>query len=82
MPCVIGAFFGFDEHIIDINLNGFTYQRSKYLGHNPLIGCPCVFQVKRHCVVVVQSMWCDESYFLHVGWMHRNLMVPTEGVQK
>ena len=82
MPCVIGAFFGFDEHIININLHGFTYQWSEYLGHHPLISCPCVFQVKRHYIVAVQSMWCNEGCFLHVRRMHRNLMVSREGVHK
>ena len=53
MPCVIGAFFGFDEHIISINLHGFTDQRSEYLGHHPLISCPSVFQAKQHYVVAV-----------------------------
>ena len=47
MLCVIGAFFRFDENIIDINFHRFTYQWSEHLGHNPLISCPCVFQVKR-----------------------------------
>ena len=82
MPCVIGVFFGFDKHIIDINLHGFTYQWSEYLGHHPLISRPYVFKVKQHYIVAVQSVWWDEGYFLHVGWMHRNIMVPREGVQK
>ena len=80
MPCVIGAFFGLDKHVIDINLHGFTYQRSDYLSHHPLIGSPYFFQVKRHYVVVVQSMWCNEGCFLYVRRMHRNLIIPREGV--
>ena len=82
MPRMIGAFFGFDEHIIDIDLHGFTYQWLEYLGHDPLISYPCVFQVKRHYIVVVQSVWRNEGCFLYVRRMHRNLMVPKDGVQK
>ena len=75
-------FFTFDEHIIDINLHGFTYQQSEYFSHHPLISCPCVFKAKRHYVVVVQFVWCDEGCFFYVKRMHRNLMVPREGVPK
>ena len=74
MPYVVGVFFGFYEHIIDINPHGFTYQGLEYSGHHPLIRYPCVFQTKRHNVVVVQSMGRDEGYFLHVRRVHRNLM--------
>ena len=79
---VIGTFFGFDEHIIDINLHGFSYQWLEYFGHQPLISYPCIFQAKRHYIGAIQSVWCDEGYFLHVRRMHRNLMVSREGVQK
>ena len=82
MHCEVRAFFGFYEHIIDINLHGFTYQGSEYPGHRPLISCPYVFQTKRHYVVAVQSMGCDEGYFLYVRSVHRNLMAFKEGVQK
>ena len=75
MPCVIGVFFEFDKHIIDINLHGFTHQWSEYLSHHPLISCPYVFPAKWHYVIAVQSVWCNEVCFLHVRWMHRNLMV-------
>ena len=64
MHCVVGAFFGFYEHIIDINLHRFTYQGSEYPGHHPLISCSCVFQAKRNYVVAVQPMGCDEDCFL------------------
>ena len=82
MPCVVEAFFGFYEHIIDINLHGFAYQGSKYLCHHSLIRCPCVFQTKRHYVVAIQSVGRDEGCFLRVRRVHRNLMVSGEGVQK
>ena len=78
MHCVVGAFFRFYEHIININLHGFIYQGPKYPGHHPLISCPCVFQTKRHYVVVVQSVGLDEGYFLRVRRVHRNLMVSRE----
>ena len=80
MPCVIGVFLEFDKHVIDINFHRFTYQWSEYLGHHPLISCPCIFQTKQHYIIAVQSVWCDEGCFLHVGRMHKNLMVPEEGV--
>ena len=82
MPCVVGAFFIFYEHIIDINLQGFTYEGSKYPRHHPLISYPYVFQTKRHYVVAVQSVGRDEGCFLRVGRVNRNLMVSGEGVQK
>ena len=53
---------------------------SKYPGHHPLINCPCVFQTKRHYVVIVQFVGRDEGYFLHVRRVHRNLMVFEEGI--
>ena len=82
MPCVVEAFFGFYEHIIDINLHKFTYQGSEYPGHHPLIVCPFVFQTKRHYVVAVQSVGHDEGCFLRIRQVHRNLLVSGEGVQK
>ena len=27
-------------------------------------------------------MWCDEGHFFRIKWMHRNLVVAGEGVQK
>ena len=80
MHCVVGAFLGFYERIIDINLHGFAYQGLKYPGHHPLISCPCVFQIKRHYVVTVQSVWRDEGCFLRLWRVHRNLVVSGEGV--
>ena len=53
MLLVIGAFFGLDKHIVDIDLHGLAYQRSKYLGHRPLISRSNVFQAKRHHIVIV-----------------------------
>ena len=38
------AFFGFYEHIIDINLHGFTYQGSEYPGHHHLKVTPAFFK--------------------------------------
>ena len=61
MPRVIEALFGFDKHIIDIDLNGFTYQWSDYLGQHPLISCPCVFQAKQHYGLAVQSVWRNKG---------------------
>ena len=82
MHCVVEAFFGFYEHIININLHGFTYQGSEYPGHHPLISCPYVFKTKRHYIGAVQSMGHDEGCFLRVRQVHRNLMVSGEGAQK
>ena len=50
---VIGAFFGFDKHIVDIDFHGLAYQESKYIGHKPLIGRSGILQAKRHYIVVV-----------------------------
>ena len=80
MHYVVGAFFGFYEHIIDINLHRFTYQWSEYLGHHLLISCPCVFQAKRHYIVAVQPVGRDEGCFLHVRWLHKNLVISVEGI--
>ena len=66
MHCVVGALFGFYEHFIDINLHRFIYQGLEYPGHHPLISYPCIFQAKRHYVVVVQPVGCDEDCFLLV----------------
>ena len=82
MPCVIREFFEFDEHIIDVHLHGLNHQWSEYLNHHPLICCPYVFQDKRHYVVAIQSVLCNEGCFLHVMQMQRYLMVSKEGVQK
>ena len=50
---VIGAFFGFDKHIIDVDFHGLAHQWSKYLGHQPLIGRFGILQAKRHYIVAV-----------------------------
>ena len=74
MACVIEVLIGFHEHIIDINLHGFSYQGLKYPDHHPMIHYPSVFHTERHYIVAVQSMWRDEGCFLHVRQMHRNMV--------
>ena len=50
---VIGAFFGLDKHIVDVNLHGLAHQWSKYLGHQPLVGRSNILQAKRHYIVAI-----------------------------
>ena len=82
MHCVVGAFFGFYKHIMNINLHIFTSQGLEHPSHHPLISWPCVFQVKRHYVVAVQPLGYDEGCFLCVRRVHRNLVISGDGVQK
>ena len=50
---MIGAFFGFDKHIVDVDFHGLAHQWSTYLDHQPYIGYFDVYQAKRHYIVVV-----------------------------
>ena len=50
---MVGAIFGLEEENADIDLHGLAYQRSKYLGYQPLISHSDVFQAKRHYIVTV-----------------------------
>ena len=53
MRHVVEAFFGLDEHIVDIDLHGLAYQRSNYLTYQPLISRSDVFQAKRYYIITV-----------------------------
>ena len=50
---MIGAFFGFDKHIVDVDFHGLAHQWTKYLGHQPVIGRSDILQTKRHYIVVI-----------------------------
>ena len=82
MLLMVEAFFGLNEHIVDIDLHGLAYQRFKYLGYQPLISRSGIFQAKRNYIVIVELVWCNEGRFLCVRWVHWNLMVSRESVQK
>ena len=79
---MIGVFFGFDKHIVNIDFHGLAHQWLKYLCYQPLIGRSDILQAKRHYIVAVYLVWCNEGCFLHIRWVHRNLVVVGESVQK
>ena len=79
---MIEAFFGLAKNIVDVDLHGFAHQWSKYFGHQPLIGCSDILQAKRHYIVAVQSVRCNEGLFLYIRRVHGNLVVPRERVQR
>ena len=80
MHCVVEAFFGFYEHIIDIDFHGFAHHGSYYPGHHPLISFRCIFQPKWHYVIAIQYVGRDEGYFLRVRRVHRDLTGRKRGV--
>ena len=64
MLCVIEALFEFYKHIIDIDLHGFAQQLSEYLSYQPLISWLDILRTKRHHIVAVQPVRCNEGRFL------------------
>ena len=56
----------FHHHIIYIDLNALTQLRLEHSGHHLLIGRPCVFQTKRHHLIMVVSNGSDKNYLFLV----------------
>ena len=79
---MIGMFFRFDKHIIDIDFHCLSHQWPEYLCHQSLVGCPGALQTKKHHIVAIQPVWGDEGHFFRIRKMHRNQMVAGKGVQK
>ena len=77
---MIETLFRFDKHIIDIEFHCLAHKWPEYLCHQSLVGCPGVLESKRHHIVVVQPVWCDEGHFFHIRRKHKNLVVAGEGV--
>ena len=50
---VIEGPFRLYKHIFDVDLHGFSQQRSEYLSYQPLISYPGIFQAERYHVVAV-----------------------------
>ena len=49
------------HHVIYIDLNALTQLWLKHSGHHSLVGGPCVFQTKRHHLIMVVSNGSDKS---------------------
>ena len=50
--------------------------------HQSLVGCSCVFETKRHDLVKVVGVICDEGGFVHVGCGHGNLVITGVCIKK
>ena len=53
-----------DHHVVYIDFNILAQLWLKHFSHHPLIGRPCIFQSKRHHLVMVVSNRSYKSDFL------------------
>ena len=58
---MLGNHLTFHYHVIYIDFNAFAQLRLKHPSHHPLVGGPCIFQTKRHHLVMVVSNGSDKS---------------------
>ena len=70
------------HHVIYIDFNALTQLRLKHSGHHSLVGGPCVFQTKRHHLIMIVSNESDKSGLFLVVYNQWYLMISLKGVQK
>ena len=58
---VLGHHLTLYHHVIYIDFNALTQLRLKHSGHHPLVDGPCIFQTKRHHLVMVVPNGSDKS---------------------
>lgn len=63
---VFYACFAFDDYVINIHFHYLAYQQLKNFHHQPLVCCFYILEPKKHDVVAIQSLRCDESRFLFI----------------
>ena len=62
---MLGYYLTFHHHVVYIDLNTLVQLWFKHPSHHPLIGRPCIFQIKGHHFVVTSGS--DESRFFLIN---------------
>ena len=73
---------GFYRHVIYVHLHGRFYLSLEHPVHQPLIGSSYVLEPKRHHMITIGSLPCDERGLFLVIWIHADLVVVGEGIHK
>ncbi|CAL9000815.1 unnamed protein product, partial [Prunus brigantina] len=79
---VICTFWGFDQHVVHIDLHSFADLLLDDFIHEPLIGCSNVLQPKGHDLVAVGPSLDDERSFRLVILVHQDLVIAGVGVHE
>lgn len=79
---VFCACFAFDDYVINIHFHYLAYQQLKNFHHQPLVCCSYILEPKKHDVVAVQSLRCDESRFLFIQLEHGDVVVLGKGIKE
>ena len=72
---VLGYAMGFDDHVVDIDLDIFSDLLLKDPVHESLVCSAYIFQAKGHDPIVEVGIFSDEFHFLFVWDMHPDLIV-------
>ena len=67
---------GLNEHVIYIDLHRFADLFLKHHIDQPLVGRSHILKSKRHHLIAVQAVVCDERGVILIWYMHRDLVIP------
>ena len=76
------SYGGFYQHVIYIHLHSCAYLLLEHPVHQPLIGSSCILEPKRHHMITIGSLRCDERGLFLVVWVYTDLVVAGEGIHK
>jgi hypothetical protein len=69
-------FFGFYQHVIDVDLDISTNLVMEHSVHEPLVGGPCVLQPERHNLVAKKSSTYDKRCLFLIIPVYHYLIIP------
>ena len=67
--------FGFDEDVVDIDLDVAPNLFAESILHHALVRSTCVLEPEGHCGVAVDAMWRYEGCFVLVFGRHPYLVI-------
>ena len=73
---------GFNQHIIYVYLNSYTYLLLEHPVHQSMVGVSCVLESKRHHPITIGSLHCNKRGLFLVVWVHTDLVVAGKGIHK
>lgn len=71
-----------DDHIVEINLDFLVNYILKDSHYGPLICCPSIVQSELHNGIAISTPRSNESCIILMIWMHLDLVIPPEPIDK
>ena len=75
-------YLAFYNHIINIDFNTLAQLWFEHFSHHSLISRPCIFQTKRHHLVVIISSGSNKSCLFLIVQRQWYLVISLKGIQE